>query len=498
MRKNVNDTALRRVGPAADDLIFSSISATTENRKTSRNEQWLVDAFPCSPDNSPVKEGGGSQQQYHLDATSEGAFPSSRSNIMGTTYYKSDDDSHDVVPYEMDELDRGLGQNASDGRKPLRGLENKYATTPSPQPIKSLAHPGMILETPPLLSTVKEDKSSDGEDNDGCGGWVGIGFGESLALSVCSESPETITPPNKNSTSTIHDKHIPRSIDFKRFDNSDKLPKLDEDKISTDNTTSNVLGMKAQQSVAKVLQNVDELSVDLSLLGDIDSVTSAMTKEDCVDLAKRLEKMEMQLLSLAGQTSKADAMRALAKSVHAQSKRANALQKKVKKQEKKISTLNDMCERLMESKRKSKIVQSTMQKEINDLKEMNSCLSMAFHESTAENDELTSKLRKAQEENVEKSKLLLQSYSETTNVNNEIKSKYNELRTESQRRAEEDKSIIQKLEADMKAMAEAHARRERRSERKVQILVEIKSALEQQIHLLEEGEGDSDEEYDLD
>ena len=49
----------------------------------------------------------------------------------------------------------------------------------------------------------------------------------------------------------------------------------------------------------------------------------------------------------------------------------------------------------------------------------------------------------------------------------------------------------------MKAMAEAHARRERRSERKVQILVEIKSALEQQIHLLEEGEGDSDEEYDL-
>ena len=139
-----------------------------------------------------------------------------------------------------------------------------------------------------------------------------------------------------------------------------------------------------------------------------------------------------------------------------------------------------------------------MQKEINDLKEMNSCLSMAFHESTAENDELTSKLRKAQEENVEKSKLLLQSYSETTNVNNEIKSKYNELRTESQRRAEEDKSIIQKLEADMKAMAEAHARRERRSERKVQILVEIKSALEQQIHLLEEGEGDSDEEYDLD
>ena len=496
MRKNANDTRPYfgggRVGAVADDLIFSSIQATTENGKNKMNEYSLVDAFPCSPECSPVK-GVGEFQQYHPAATSEGGFPSSRSNVRG--------DSHDVIPYEKDEVDRGLydeGQEASDGRKPLNGLDNKYAATPSPRPIKSIAHPGMILETPPLLSTVKEDKSSDEEYKNGCGEWVGIGFGESLALSVCSESPETINPPNQNSNSTIHDKHIPRSIDFKRFDNSDKLPKLEEDKISTDRRASNVLGMKAQQSVAKVLHNVDELSVDLSLLGDLESVTSAMTKEDCVDLAKRLEKMEMQLLSLAGQTSKADAMRALAKSVHAQSKRANALQKKVKKQEKKISTLNDMCERLMESKRQSKIIQSTMQKEINDLKEMNSCLSLAFHESTAENDELTSKLRKAQGENVEKSKLLLQSYSETTSASNEIKSKYNELSKESQRRAEEDKTIIQKLEADMKAMVKAHARKERRSERKVQILVEIKSALEQQIHLLEEGEGGSDDEYDLD
>ena len=249
---------------------------------------------------------------------------------------------------------------------------------------------------------------------------------------------------------------------------------LEENKI----VNLDILGKKIKRVSSRVLQDVEELSVDLSKLSDVDSVASAMTKESVVNLADRLEKMERQLLDLAGvKTTKTDALRALAKSTHKQSKRANSLQKKLVKQDKKISTLNDMCDRLMDSNRRSKVVKSKLKNDIDTLKDK-------LYESELHKQELLSKLQKAEEENVKKSRLLLQSYSE--NQANEMKQKYNELKSESQRRADNDNITIQTLKSQMVDMTEVHSRKEKRSEQKVQILLQIKTALEEQIRLLEE------------
>ena len=130
----------------------------------------------------------------------------------------------------------------------------------------------------------------------------------------------------------------------------------------------------------------------------------------------------------------------------------------------------------MDSNRRSKVVKSKLKNDIDTLKDK-------LYESEVYNQELLSKLHKAEEENVKKSRLLLQSYSEH---NQEMKQKYNELKSESQRRADNDNITIQTLKSQMVDMAEVHSRKEMRSEQKVQILLQIKTALEEQIRLLEE------------
>ena len=130
----------------------------------------------------------------------------------------------------------------------------------------------------------------------------------------------------------------------------------------------------------------------------------------------------------------------------------------------------------MDSNRRSKVVKSKLKNDIDTLKDK-------LYESEVYNQELLSKLHKAEEENVKKSRLLLQSYSEH---NQEMKQKYNELKSESQRRADNDNITIQTLKSQMVDMAEVHSRKEKRSEQKVQILLQIKTALEEQIRLLEE------------
>ena len=94
-----------------------------------------------------------------------------------------------------------------------------------------------------------------------------------------------------------------------------------------------------------------------------------------------------------------------------------------------------------------------------------------------------------EDENNKKSRLLLHSYSEkkanTTQLQNEI----DELRMESTRRATADRATIDKLQSEMSRMRAIHATKEKKSDRKVQILMEIRSALEEQIGLLEEEEG---------
>ena len=63
----------------------------------------------------------------------------------------------------------------------------------------------------------------------------------------------------------------------------------------------------------------------------------------------------------------------------------------------------------------------------------------------------------------------------------------------SRRRAEGDRAEIDRLGSEMARMIELHARREGRSERKVALLMEIKSAMEKQMRFLEGGGEDEDD-----
>jgi len=314
-----------------------------------------------------------------------------------------------------------------------------------------------LIETP-----IKEDKDR---------GWVGIGFdGEAIALSVCSGSPESTVEP-----SSLHNQPIPKAIDFKRFE-SDNLPIVEEDISIVD--CDNFL--KERSVARRVLQDVEELSVDLGVLDDMNSISSVVTMEGAIYLAKRLEKMESQLLGLAGETGKMDALHALAKATHKQSKRADSLQRKVGRHEKKISTLNDLCQRLLDGKQQDNALRSTMQKEIDNLKDSNVELTLRLHRSESRSEEMTSKL-------AEMPKILCQMEEENCrkNANNQMQAKCNELREENRLRAEEDKATIKKLESEMTAMAVAHARIDKRSKSKIQILIDMKSAMEEQIRFLE-------------
>lgn len=479
MRINYDSRPSKKIGGGArpvDFLSYASISATGLGKKN-KDAFNLLDAFPSSPDCSPIKGGGDDQQSPRPSmAESYGAFPSKRRPLSNLSL-NSSSKLNAISPFKRSDLKRLISKTPKESSivaptikvntKSWRNNEHRVVDGKTPSPYTKKSNNG-------FLSTVTEEKNG-GEDT-----WVGIGFGQSMALSVCSESPETpmIQQPTR-------DKHIPRSIMFSPV--VDKLPPLEENRTSSIPVHKTTISRKARYVAKKVLLDVEELSVDLSVMGDIDSIASAMTKESCVDLAYRLEKMERQLLDLAGQTSKADALRALAKATNAQSKRAGALEKKVRKQEKKISTLNDMCERFMESKCKSKEGQTKMKMEIDELKEVNDGLTVAFHASETKNEDLEVQLRSAEAENVEKSRLLLNSYS---NANNEIQSKYDKLKVESERRAEEDNAMIQKLETKIERMTTNHASWEKRSEKKIQILMQIKNALEEQIRLLEEGDDD--------
>ena len=103
----------------------------------------------------------------------------------------------------------------------------------------------------------------------------------------------------------------------------------------------------------------EELPIDPSLLfgagddaagsssGCIASISSAVTREGCIDLARRLRRIESGLLEAAGESTRSDAFRALAKAARRQAKRADSLGRKACRQERKIDVLEALCEKLM-------------------------------------------------------------------------------------------------------------------------------------------------------
>lgn len=336
------------------------------------------------------------------------------------------------------------------------------------------------LDTTPVRST-------DSHVDDDEGVWVGIGCGEAFTLntSACSESPlDSYLGKNSNRN---HHHHVPKAIDFQNIE-SDNLPTVDEDKIS--NIDSDILQKKLFVERTGT-ESIAELSTDLSAMEN--SIASVVTKEGCIDLAKRFEKMEHILMERAGETSRSDALRALAQATHKQSKRADLLQKKVNKQEKKTSELNHLCQQLMHRMTESNRAQSDMKIQINELTRKNAGQRAELHRYKSQNKDLKSKLTemsmtlwKLEEENDNKSRLLLHSHSEK-NSSTQLLKEIDELRLDSSRRVDADKATIEKLKKEMSQMKLMHATKEKRSDRKIQILMEIKSALEEQICLLEEG-----------
>lgn len=338
------------------------------------------------------------------------------------------------------------------------------------------------LESTPVRST-----DSPVDDDEGV--WVGIGCGEAFTLntSACSESPLD-SYLGKHSNRNHHNHiHVPKAIDFQKKE-SDNLPTVDEDKIS--NIDSDILQKKLFVERTGT-ESVAELSTDLSAMEN--SIASVVTKEGCIDLAKRFEKMEHILMERAGETSRSDALRALAQATHKQSKRADLLQKKVNKQEKKNSELNHLCQQLMHGMTESNRAQSDMKIQIDELNRKNAGQRAELHRYKSQNKDLKSKLsemsmtlRKLEEENNNKSRLLLHSNSEK-NSSTQLLKEIDEMRLDGSRRADADRATIEKLQMEMSQMRKMHATKEKRSDRKIQILMEIKSALEEQICLLEEG-----------
>ncbi|KAL3767062.1 hypothetical protein ACHAWU_004560 [Discostella pseudostelligera] len=399
----------------------------------------VTDASPSSPIQSSGRP---------IPDTDEGVVSSSSSNddkqinIMNAS----------IVPYENHEID-----------------------TTTTTPVKSSTE----NNSPPVI-----------EDDEGV--WVGIGCGEAFTLNTtaCSESPlESYLGKHSNHhrRSHHHTTTIPKAIDFQKFE-SDNLPRVDEDRIS--NIGSDLLQKKPFAGERIIgSESVAELSTDLSIMEH--SIASVVTKEGCIDLAKRFEKMEHILMERAGETSRSDALRALAQATQKQSKRADLLKKKLNKQEKKNDELNHLCQRLMEELTESKRAQSDMKVQMNELTRKSAGQRTELHRYKSQNKELKSKLdemamkvRKLEEENNKKSRLLLHSNSEKKS-STQLQKELDELRLESSRRANTDKATIEQLESEIAQMRANHATKENRSERKIQILMEIRSALEQQITLLE-------------
>lgn len=326
--------------------------------------------------------------------------------------------------------------------------------------------------------------------------WVGIGVdGETMSLSVCSNSVDSSAV---SSACFLRSQNIPKAINVQRFE-PDNLPCVGEGEISTANADT---FLKSRSLLTqRVLQDVEELSHDLSRLEDAESVASVITKEEAHDLSKRLGEMEQQLLDLAGEThGKTDAIRALAKVTCKQGKIVESLQKKTKKQEKKITTLTDLCQRLMHRKRQDKTAQAAMRRDMEKFHVAMAETKLQLRQSEARSRVLTSelaatttKLNQREEESVQKSRLLLESYSNPSAGEKSCDSesarrwqaKYGYLREEGRLRAVRDGDTIRHMESQMTAMVNAHEKDKRRGEKKVEILMEMKAALEEQIQLLE-------------
>eukprot|EP01082_Thalassiosira_pseudonana_P002833 g2869.t1 g2869 contig12:953095-954884(-) len=381
--------------------------------------------------------------------------------------------------------------------------------------------------------------------------WQGIGLdGDEISLNVSEDSTlglspmpvtpgDSVSPLTERSASTSlfrRGRSIrPASIDYEKHAITDVVYETkSRGSVATLESRNKHLDSKPKQrSICnELMAELDGLSSKLSVVDLDDDSLVSFSKERCVDLARRLEKMEIQLLELVGESStkkiqsvstnatQADALKALIRAADFQRKRADALKKKVKFQEKKITTLNALCESLLDNKEQSLIAQSELKEETEEISLTITSLQRRLRKSDSYNDELKLKLEEVvmrasrlETEGNEKSRsmlrleeLLLASYAENEKIQNDLEGciaqmsdsvlevfspskvvpqdHYN-LQDESKRREEEDKATILQLQTAISTMKVSHERAEKLSESKINILIEMKLALEEQVRLLE-------------
>ena len=186
MRINYDSRPSKKIGGGArpvDFLSYASISATGLGKKN-KDAFNLLDAFPSSPDCSPIKGGGDDQQSPRPSmAESYGAFPSKRRPLSNLSL-NSSSKLNAISPFKRSDLKRLISKTPKESSivaptikvntKSWRNNEHRVVDGKTPSPYTKKSNNG-------FLSTVTEEKNG-GEDT-----WVGIGFGQSMALSVCSE-----------------------------------------------------------------------------------------------------------------------------------------------------------------------------------------------------------------------------------------------------------------------------------------------------------------------
>ena len=319
--------------------------------------------------------------------------------------------------------------------------------------------------------------------------WVGTGLdGEVMSLSASCDS--------RDSPSPLRGRSIPEAINFQTFE-VESLPVVGEDETSTVDADT---FSRSRSVTHKVWQDLEELSADLSVFGDTECLSSAMTKEETVDLAKRLSAMETQLLRLAGKSdSKTDAMRALLQLARRQEKKAAALREKARKQKGHLRTLAALCRRLTDRLSHERTERATARRERAALRAALADGARELRQSEERRAASSAALAAAQARlghmegaSVRQSRRLLRSLAggpvpaDDARVRRD--DRLRELREEERRRAARDAAAIGALEARTAALEEAHAESRRESQRKIDILMEMKAEMEEQVRLLETDE----------
>ena len=293
--------------------------------------------------------------------------------------------------------------------------------------------------------------------------WAGSFAGEKLFI-----SPELQDRPVQVSTYEERGP-VPRSIAF----DSSSLPvviEVDDDPTQT------------QDELQRVRQDVDELSLNVSALESNKSIVSAMTRESCVELAERLERMQNDLLCLAGDDAsgkshytKSDAMRALAKAARNQARKSRHLSREVKALRKSNNKLASQLFEENESNRDLCCQNIELTKQLDHAE-----TKAADLESTVTT--LRTKLSQLETENVHRTRQLLQSW----NISSSSK------RPSSHNVQECDE--IRMLRDKLARMHDSHRAKEERSADKIVILKDINHGLLEKIRYLEACLSEEDQE----